>query len=507
MKAGRGGWLGAAFVAELAAVYLWRLPLLYNFNNFAFWDCGGYLVAHDLLKQGLRPGIDFGWQYGLLPLLVQEACYAMAGATPGSFLLISAIVTVWFALALGQIAAAGGGRERLLVAAALPFITELGADLPHILEAALLATAILSQLRGRYRAALGLATAAVFTKPTMGYLYGAILVAIVGIECERTRRAGQARLTEIVGRVGRELLPAALVGVVLVTLLGARFGAAAVATTLLPSAGAQAYHVLHLGIFDSGSRFLYLPGATLGYYFGTPVVFWIAGTAALVAASAIALGGHVEWGRRFAVMVSCTIMHLGFIGVFFGGPASWQYYAYVLVSGLVMAGGLAGWRLITLVLCGLAVLANVSWIENAAAGWRRMVRSPETAGLYAPAAELAEWAQLRAAAGGERVVVSSWIGAAGRLCPWVEREPAAFLVPGVATAGDLAREHAALSAATWIIAPNIPGMLSLAEWPAREFASASECRQEVFHGRYFVAWRTTGETPECLARAATRPKH
>lgn len=66
----------ALMLAELCALYILEWPLYYSFNNFAFWDWGGYLITHYLLQHGYHPTKDFAWQYGLLPLLIQELWFA-----------------------------------------------------------------------------------------------------------------------------------------------------------------------------------------------------------------------------------------------------------------------------------------------------------------------------------------------------------------------------------------------------------------------------------------------
>ena len=54
----------SVLIIELGVVCFLRWPLLYNFDRFAFWDWGAYLVAHYLIQQGKMPVTDFGWQYG-----------------------------------------------------------------------------------------------------------------------------------------------------------------------------------------------------------------------------------------------------------------------------------------------------------------------------------------------------------------------------------------------------------------------------------------------------------
>jgi hypothetical protein len=108
-------WIPFALVGELLGVYVLRLPIIYNFNSFAFWDWGGYLVAHDLVIHGRLPITGFGWQYGLLPLFIQELWFKCAGASPESFLAISLICSVWLTVVLGSCARRAATPGRWLI--------------------------------------------------------------------------------------------------------------------------------------------------------------------------------------------------------------------------------------------------------------------------------------------------------------------------------------------------------------------------------------------------------
>lgn len=140
------------------------------------------------------------------------------------------------------------------------------------LEAALLIIALAAQAEGKRDRALVLAAASCFVKPTMGYVYGFLLILLAGLELSR-------RSTFTLENIFKALGPAAAASAALALLLASVFGVSAVASTLLPLRGMEAYRALHFGLFNgSVGRFLYFPGVHFGYYLGTPALFWLAGT-------------------------------------------------------------------------------------------------------------------------------------------------------------------------------------------------------------------------------------
>src|ERR1700719_1838988 len=169
----------AVFSVETIAINLVRMPESMRFDRFAFCDQGANLTLQHLIANGLHPVIDFGYTYGLLPALIGHVWFALFGATPWAYQAAMMLVDLLCAYAIAQI------LSRLKVGAvgiALAFIT-LGyafqasyVNFAHALEALLLCLALAAQARGSYSSALACATAAVFAKPSMGYVYGLLLV-------------------------------------------------------------------------------------------------------------------------------------------------------------------------------------------------------------------------------------------------------------------------------------------------------------------------------------------
>jgi hypothetical protein len=477
--------LTVLLLIELCALYISQWPLLYNFNKFAFWDWGGYLVAHYLLNQGYTPVTGFGWQYGLLPLLLQEIGFHFAEATPASFLFLSLLCALGFTIAVARFANRESGLAgQTLMLLSLPFIVALGSDLPHALEPAFLSLGLLWQAKGNRAGALAFATAACFTKPVMAYLYGFILLVFLIADLHR-----RGRLTW--QNIARSLLPALCTGLCLIVVLGIAFSWRALLTSLLPLSGAHAYRLLHYGWTGIARELFYFPGVRPAYYIGTPVGFLVLATIYLLVALAVASWriwqGRLRAPDNYEIVLTCTLLHLGFVGLFYGTAASWTYYAYILVMGVAAT---AIWtptasRLVW-ALCVFAALGNYSQLKSSITGWRNMKRSPVTGGLYALPAESSEWAHVTALSDHNSPALFTWDGGASVLFPWLRKPVSAFMVPGIATSNEIRQEVRQLRSAKTLIIPTIPELGNpIASWPGSEFKTILDNTTLVFKGTYF----------------------
>jgi len=504
-------------IAEVCFLYLLLWPLLYNFNRFAFWDSGSYLVAHYLLRQGHQPFSYFGWQYGLLPLFIQELGFHLFGATPASFLCLSVPCVMTVAMVIGRIALLEGGTAgRILVVLSLPLILTFGADMPHSLEPALLSMGLLLQAKGRHGRALAFATAACFTKPSMGYLYGLVLLLFIFLDSREFMVLPDAEnsnprpsytwiqgvQTEILpcrwsglrfSDLMLSLVPAVCTAFSLSLLLSMIFGWKAVLRSLLPLSGARAYRALHLGWSGVAKELLYFPGVKLGYYIGTPVAFWVSATVYLTAAAVAAwtiAGSGVQKTANREMILTCAILHLGFIALFYGFPASWTYYAYMLVAGIIatQAWPVAGTAIGAL--CVLAALANYSGIRAALSAWKTMEANTSTAGLFAVSDERAEWNYVVSLAKHESPALFTYCGEAQLLFPWLSVPAGAFIVPGVAIECEIQRKKHELQTAGAVIVPTLPGIgNALKDWPGAEFSDVLADGTVVFKGTYFEVYK------------------
>jgi hypothetical protein len=133
--------LWAVYALEVLVVAALRIPHDLSFFMFAFGDRGSWLVVQFLTAHGWRPTIDFGFPYGLLPLLVGRAWFGAFGLSPAAFKL---------AMVAGGVAMAGGmarfasamrlGRigQGLIIIALPVAIQSSMPSFSHLLEAVLL---------------------------------------------------------------------------------------------------------------------------------------------------------------------------------------------------------------------------------------------------------------------------------------------------------------------------------------------------------------------------------
>ena len=63
--------LGLLFAVEVLVLTAWSTPNE-RFTRFAYCDSGTDLTIQALLARGYRPTVDFGYIYGLLPLLINK---------------------------------------------------------------------------------------------------------------------------------------------------------------------------------------------------------------------------------------------------------------------------------------------------------------------------------------------------------------------------------------------------------------------------------------------------
>jgi hypothetical protein len=504
-------------IAEVCFLYLLRWPLLYKFNSFAFWDSGSYLVAHCLLQQGHQPFSYFGWQYGLLPLFIQELGFHLFGATPASFLGLSVPCVMTVAVVMGRIALLEGGTAGcILVILSLPLMLAFQPDMPHSLEPALLSLGLLSQAQGRHGRALAFATAACFTKPSMGYLYGLVLLLFIFLDSRELMappdvknsnpglsyawsRGVQTRSLPYRWEGLRfsdsllSLVPAVCTAFGLSLLLSMIFGWKTVLHSLLPLSGARAYQALHLGWSGVAKELLYFPGVKFGYYIGTPVAFWVTATVYLTAAAAATWAIAISRAQRTAnreMILTCATLHLGFIALFYGFPVSWTYYAYVLVAGIIATQAWPPSRTVIGALCVLAALANYSEIRAALSAWATMQANASTAGLFAVSDEGAEWHYVASLAKHESPALFTNLGEVQLLFPWLSPPAGAFIIPGVVTDGEILRERQELRTAGAVIIPTIPGIgNAIKNWPGAEFSDVLADTTLVFKGTYFQVYK------------------
>jgi hypothetical protein len=193
-------------------------------------------------------------------------------------------------------------------------------------------------------------------------------------------------------------------------------------------------------------------------------------------------------------VLTCALLHLGFIGFFYGSPSSWANYAYIPVMGVAAtdtwsracAKFVSG-------LCILAALGNYAVLGSSIGAWKTMERSPVTAGLYASPSESAEWSHVTSMVSDKNPVLFTWAGGAEVLFPWLPKPLGAFIEPGEATDREIQSKVQQLRSAKTIIIPDIPGIGSpLTNWRGSEFDTVLDNATLVFKGNYFNVYERAG---------------
>jgi hypothetical protein len=446
--------LFAIFAVEAIAIEIARLPVDMGFFRFAFFDYGANLTLQSLIKAGLHPAIDFGITYGLLGILIGKLWFGCLGLTPAAYEWAMVAGALLFAWALARIFAerkiGGLGLAFLIVSFGFAYQSSYP-SLTHCVEAVVLAHALASQIRGSYRGALVLATVEVLDKPSMGYIYGALLLLLIVLELRRER--GTVR--DFIG----EILPAAIVFVVLSMVLIWVYGLRSFAVTIVPIEGVINYHTVRYGFINGGGKYLWNPvGRVISYFLDVPG-YWMASTLYLmVAASVQAIGfaRRKSLTREGELIITCAILHLSFVFIFFGPSVSWFYYSFLLAIGSGLATEMGKeWRRAAVVLC---VLGTLSWYTAASAihtGWTDYSPNPTTAGLWSTPGAAGEWNKIVEMGQHRKMVVIDMRGGVEVMYPEFGKPVALFLSPGLMTEGDVSRTVARLSTADAYVVPSV----------------------------------------------------
>ena len=485
----------AAWFAGLTLLMLaccaWSLPLSLRFQRYLLFDHGANLWVQHLLDQGLRPGVDFGYQYGVLPLLVGRAWSWCFGLNPWSYQALATVLNIGLVLALvrGLEAVRAPFEARVLTVCGVPFTVPVTAfSLNHGVEAVLLAHAFSEHLRGRHDRALALCTAAVFAKPALAYPYGLlVLIRLAAQAAQGSSRTGVASFE-------RSLRPAIVTGLGLAGVLAAWFGPVSLLRTIVPVSAVRIYDQYRCGFFTGlGRNFWRPPAATVHYYLTNVAGYWLVASVLLLVAGLVATWRIVQrqrvrrtWRTTDECVVVAAALHLTFVSTMFAGDWSWSYYAYLLLMGLVAAWRLG--RFFRSSLLALAILAALGCQTQFAAGllaWSHTRATASTAGLWETNEYRAEWERVRSSTRDHHSMILVFAGAAPLWFSEFEGLPTFHLARGVVLPLELQRDIARIEAAERVVIPSygLQAFFAPASWP--EFEQLSHRRETLWSGRFF----------------------
>jgi len=492
------GWIPLA-IGLSAVILLWdllQLPRILSFAPFAFGDPGSNLTISYLLSHGYRPVVDFGYAYGLLGIFADAVWFHAAPLTPVGYQAASIACQLSVACAIARIARSLSSRPLQLI---FLFVAIGRAVMPtfwnfaHGLEAVLICSAVAEQARGARRNALALTTAAVFAKPSMGFVYSALLLTLMALNFTRRRTIASAVWL-------KQIAPALIVGISLCVLLGSVFGADVLWRTIFPISGLANYRALDMGFFTGiGSQFWRPPHFNWHYYAGSMIGLWVVATAYLLW-GAIFAGGRL-WGnlgtkpdsnetRRDEVVFSCALLHLAFIVFFFGNSGSWIYYSFLLIVGaaaLPIETPLHRYALCILIFIAAGTYYGV--IRDSIFAWSNTSRTAVTANLWSSTQVQDEWSRVLATIKGRRAVALHYAGAVELLHPGDFEPPTGtYFSPGLMSDAEIRREVARIQSADVIVLPNAlpPGWGDPPLTPETERALAALKQTE--RGTYFLVY-------------------
>ncbi len=322
-------------IAWFGTFILWRSD--YRFFDFLCnHDPGAALRTDEVISQGARPGTDFFYIYGLLPVFVSHVFFGIFGRTPPSFLALLFVISCFsYAGLTWTISAFRPTRLGALLIAVGAGQASWQITPTYAMETAVLVWAVALRIRGRNTAAVALATVALFVKMSMAAVIVAELAGLVVLDALRTRR-------------GRPLLALLAIPIVAATAAGlciAWLGVPALVASFDVHAGATVYRAYNLGFLREGRVFWHPAGHNLGWYLGSIAGPWCLASIALVflaiRAAARLLRATIDGSTRGPVLVSeearaiSGFANLAFIVGFFG-PALYgaYYYAWLLLVGV-----------------------------------------------------------------------------------------------------------------------------------------------------------------------------
>ncbi len=447
----------AVFAVEILLLSLAGLPGSMSFRQYSCCDHGANLSIRYLVSHGYRPTIDFGYLYGPLSVLFGQLWLGAFGSTPTAYQAAMTVCDLLIVLAFARIAARlrfGPFGIALTIVGMLFAVPLTYINFAHALEATLICYGLAEQALGNKPGALAFSSAAVLAKPSMGYFYSLLLLVLIGLEL-------RARKSDNLREWGRALAPGAIVFTGLLVLLALYFGIAPLLHALLPFTGAANYAARHYGFFAGKGRWFWRGDPTQGwlYYLRSVAGFWMLLTLYLVVAAIAALRNALsrpifELSAKDELILTCAVLHVAFVTVFFGNKYDWVYYPYLLALGVAAAVDIAPvYRRSAVPLLLIGAISLISPIHTFEKRWTQEVRSSATAGLWAKPKVRDEWTHVLDLVRGRRATIVYSLGGAQIMFPQFGPPVSAFLLRGLANTVEIRREIAQLSRADLVVVP------------------------------------------------------
>ncbi|MCL2647526.1 MAG: hypothetical protein FWD61_11065 [Phycisphaerales bacterium] len=489
---------GVLVVSFLAQLPTYRVA---DWAEFAFYDAGTVIKGDMLVAKGYVPTVDFGYTHGLLSLLYGRVGFAVFGRGAWGYLGLMVLGEMGMAWGLARVLVAMRVRRAgvVLFCVGLPLaVMPAYLTLTHVLEGMCITMALAEQAEGKRSRALGWMVVCVMVKPSMGYVYGFWLVGVHAL-ASLSRRKRNTLKCEL-----RFVLPAVIVGGVLVVGLSMWMGVGTVVATMLPTTGMKTYAAAGFGFFGEQGRAFWMPGDAWKYVISPVGAFLLA---AVVSAGG---AGWAGWGilrrlatdshgqtqtmlRRMEMMVTVGVLHTAFLLGFYGWTGSWNYYSYLAVLGLVMgvdsatpqSGVATTWR--RGIVGAVVVVMLLSQVETAGAVWNGWKWKQRMDGLWVERDLQAEWEGVMKRVGEGRTIVmtNGWI--AGN----VELPDAWFPELGIPTESELERVRRQVEKVEFVVRWKAYQKFEDV-WNARELDAEREQFKTIWMGRFLELMKRNG---------------
>ncbi len=446
--------------------YLWiNWPVQLGLLENCFTDDGSFQNIDLLLAESLLPVRDYGYTYGLLPVLLQRFWFFLFGRDPFSYFLLKELLGLLYIFLVARILAVQVEVSRTLVILALFLSPTLLAvsqvTIAHaIVQLALLGSVSLA-LDGRMRLAFLFLVPGMFSIPTLPYV-GALLLVVWFHEWTRSPRAEGLRLKPLVQAV----FPALIAGAVAFGIACVYFSPSIAVSSLVPAKGAAMYKAMNFGFFKDGRYFWNPPGANIKYYLGQSAGIWIVATillTALVVRLYLRPKSEVESQRTSVTVAKYALaFHLIFIFFAFGNAHSHIYYNCILAIGLLAALQISpgGVRLSGALLLGLLSLppAYLFFVQSWKSNHTKLI-TEATRGLYATPAEADLWSRILGLASEHRVFVLAYGNGVRIKFPEIDASKGWFLLPGLLTDREMEYLHSSLLRSRYVVIPKVGSLL------------------------------------------------
>ena len=435
----------AYILGVFTAIYLVSWPIVFSFDLWILKDRGSFLNLEYLLDRHLRLGVDTFYSYGLLPVSIQHALFALFGSgywpLIGCALITMVLMALFCALLLRVLP-----REPIWLVAILAMsriLNPVNPNLPYSLVQLSLLFALLFVLLGRLDLSLVATAVGCWSVPSLPLVMMAALVAFLFLDwLGKPSRSASSLL--------RSLAPGVFTYLAVGVLLGFEFGWRSLIATATPLAGMSFYKQINYGSGQALLQFLHPWGYRSFHYVSylvfTPALWWIMSTLGLTVFAILAARRMLikrALHQRDTAIVLCALIQVVFVSIAYGAPHQHYLFDPILVVGVLLglsalAKGTVRAFLLTLYLV-FGVAGQATLAHAVLQGWKQVKSPSATANLYADKGWVAEWKKILDLSTQRNVLFFSYSSGVHRYFPTIHSPLIWTLREGEALPADKAR--------------------------------------------------------------------